>query len=449
MGQLTAADIEQFRSHGFCVCRQLIPDFAVRYGSTTLLPLGLGATAGASAVVRRRCGPTPGCCRWCASPPRMEPSPPVARRRVARVLRHIAPTASPTAADPDADDLYDVLGVSRDADDAAIRKAYRRAAVKHHPDKGGDEASFQKISRAHEVLSDDEKRQIYDQFGLQGLEQHEQGEAAGGAGMGGGGGGGMDPFSMFEGLFGGGFGGGQGQGERQPRQRDQTFELNCTLNDAYNGKKYRVQFDRSILCSTCTGSGVQEGHTRESASVSCEVCGGAGQTIRTQRTLFGMQRVQSTCNACGGQGSVLDPSLLCGVCTGQGLERERHTLEVDLPRGVEEGETILMSEQGDYNIRAGRAADVVFVARVKEHPVFTRHGSHLLLTQKVSLAEALGGLQLLLSQLDGRRLLIKTGAGECLAPGALRVVEGEGMPRRDGASPAALPFPPRVSLGLT
>ena len=116
------------------------------------------------------------------------------------------------------------------------------------------------------------------------------------------------------------------------------------------------------------------------------------------------------------------------------MQRERSSLEVDLPPGVEEGEMIVMSEAGDFNAQTGRSADVVFVARVREHHIFTRHGAHLLLKQNVSLAEALGGMQLLLSQLDGRRLLVKTGPGECLAPGALRVVAGEGMPRRDGTS---------------
>ncbi len=354
-----------------------------------------------------------------------------AQRRIGCLRTHLSTSLSPAAADPDAEDLYDVLGVARDASESDIRKAYRRAAVKHHPDKGGDEKAFQAISRAHEVLSDGEKRQIYDQFGMQGLEQHEQGEAAGG----GAGPGSSDPFSVFESMFGGAFGT-RDQTGGTPRQRDQTFELSCTLNDAYNGKNYRVQFDRKAPCAQCTGTGVQEGHTRQTASIECNVCSGSGQTIRSQRTLFGVQRVQSTCNACGGQGSVLDPNLLCGVCAGQGLQRQRHSLEVTLPRGVEDGETIVVSEQGDYSIQAGRAADVVFITRVKEHPMFTRHGSHLLLKQKVTLAEALGGMQLLLSHLDGRRLLVKTGAGECLAPGALRVVEGEGMPNRDGASVA-------------
>lgn len=349
-----------------------------------------------------------------------------AQRRFGCLRAHLS-TVTAAAADPSADDLYDILGVARDASGSDIRKAYRRAAVKHHPDKGGDEKAFQAISRAHEILSDDENRRIYDQFGLQGLEQHEQGETARGGGradM-------NDPFSMFESMFGGAFGS-RDQGGGAPRQRDQTFELNCTLNDAYNGKNYRVQFDRSAPCSECTGTGVQVGHTRQSASVSCNMCGGSGHTIRTQRSLFGVQRVQSTCEACGGQGYVLDPNFLCGTCSGQGLERERHSLEVALPRGVEDGEAIVVSEQGDYSIHTGKAADVVFVARVKEHPVFTRHESHLLLKQKISLAEALGGVRLLLSHLDGRRLLVKTGAGECLAPGAVRVVEGEGMPRRDG-----------------
>ena len=378
----------------------------------------------------------------------MEPSPPAAARRHLRHLctalggsaprRALTPPRGHGAAgaNPEADDLYDVLGLDRAASADDIRKAYRRAAVKHHPDKGGDPDAFQKIGRAHEVLSDEEKKQVYDQLGLQGLEQHEQGGAAGG---GGGFPGGMDdPFSMFEGLFGGGFGGGGsgGRGERQQQQRQQqqTFELNCTLNDAFKGKKYRVQFDRNAPCATCTGSGVQEGHTRESASVTCGACDGAGQTVRAQRTLFGMQRVQATCESCGGAGAVLDPSLLCGTCDGQGFERERHALEVDVPRGVEEGETIVMSEAGDFDAQTGRSADVIFVARVREHHIFTRHGAHLLLKQKVTLAEALGGLQLLLSQLDGRRLLVKTGPGECLAPGALRVIAGEGMPRRDGTS---------------
>ena len=229
------------------------------------------------------------------------------------------------AADPSQDELYAILGLDPSASESDIRKAYRRAAVKFHPDKGGDEGDFQKISRAYEVLSDEEKKSIYDQVGLEGLEQHEQGEAAGGAA---GGMDGMDPFSMFEGLFGGGgmgggMGGARGGRRRSAGPREQQFELSCTLNEAYTGKQYRVQFDRNAPCATCTGTGVAEGHDRESASVVCERCGGAGQQIRAQRTMFGMQRVQVTCEACAGSGRVLDPALLCPTCEGGGLQRER------------------------------------------------------------------------------------------------------------------------------
>ena len=367
--------------------------------------------------------------------------------RLRRLGAHLRPAASAS------DDLYTVLGVGRDADASAIKKGYRRAAMKHHPDKGGDDETFQRISRAYEVLSDEGMRAVYDAHGEEGLAAHEQQQQGGGGGgqrggFGGfGGGGGGDPFSMFEELFGNAFGGGGGGGRQRRRQqqqqqnRDQAYDLQCGLADAYMGKKLNVTIARNEACSGCSGSGVAADSgvsSREEAAVPCASCEGNGFTVGVQRLGGFSQRVRVQCAQCDGAGFSLDEALLCGECGGAGVARQRATLAVEIPRGADEGEQIRMHGEGNYAVGAASAADVVFVLRFSKHEVFERRRSgDLLLRQQLSLAEALGGARLLLRQLDGRRLLVSTSPGDILHPDgaeSLRRVAGEGMPRRDGTA---------------
>ena len=248
-------------------------------------------------------------------------------RRLRQLRAHVAPHRASAVRRRD---LYEVLGVAKDATDVEIKKAYRKLAVKHHPDKGGNEGDFQKISHAYEVLSDAKLRAVYDQYGEAGVEAQQQGGVAA-AGGGGGDGMGADPFSMFEELFGSAFGGGRQRGRgRQRRPRDQVYELKCGLGDAYNGKRFNVTIERNACCGSCDGKGVSTG-TREKAATPCSVCRGSGVTVGVQRMGGFTQRVQMQCRQCEGAGFTMDEALLCKTCNGAGANRERATLEVNIP----------------------------------------------------------------------------------------------------------------------
>ncbi len=288
-------------------------------------------------------------------------------------------------------DYYEVLGVSKDVSAAELKKAYRRVAMKHHPDRNpGDKTSedkFKEASEAYEVLSDTQKRAAYDQFGHAGVDQS--------AGMGGGAGaGGFGSFSdIFGDVFGDIFGGAGGRGRGGPsRGADLRYNLDLSLEDAVKGTSVQIKVPSLSACETCDGTGAKKG-TRPSA---CTTCGGIGQ-VRMQQGFFS---VQQTCPSCRGRGTIItDP---CGDCHGQGRVEETKTLSVKVPAGVDTGDRIRLSGEGEAGLEGGPAGDLFVQVNVLPHKIFQRDGNDLYCEVPVDFVDAALGGELEVPTLDGR-----------------------------------------------
>lgn len=269
--------------------------------------------------------------------------------------------------------FYKLLEVDKGASDAEIKKAYRKLAVKHHPDKGGDPEKFKEVTRAYEVLSDPDKRSKYDRFGEDGLDE----------------GGGGDATDIFEAMFGGG-GGGRRQSQRRQKTKDVVQPLKVTLEQLYNGHTKKMAITRKVIDKK---KGVQE----------CDECGGRGVKVEVIRMGPMIQQMQSACHSCGGQGKTFK------------TKQEREVLEVLVQKGSPDNNKVVFREMADEHPDAD-AGDVVFVLKQQEHADFKRRGADLFVERKISLVEALCGFQMELTHLDGRKLLIQTQPGEIVKP---------------------------------
>ncbi|MGD2119785.1 MAG: molecular chaperone DnaJ [Chromatiales bacterium] len=287
-------------------------------------------------------------------------------------------------------DYYEVLGVNKNASAAELKKAYRQAAMKHHPDRNtGDQAAdaeskFKEAKEAYEVLSDEQKRAAYDQFGHAGVDPS----------MGGGGfGGGHGNFSdIFGDVFGDIFGGGRGGGSRVNRGADLRYNLEMTLEDAVNGKSVKIRVPTFVTCSTCNGTGAKKG----SSPQTCGTCHGQGQ-VRMQQGFFS---VQQTCPTCRGKGTVIkDP---CNTCHGQGRVQEHKTLSVKVPPGVDTGDRIRLAGEGEAGENGGPAGDLYVQINVKQHDIFTREGEHLFCEVPIPFTAAALGGEMEVPTLDGK-----------------------------------------------
>ncbi|MFK7831252.1 MAG: molecular chaperone DnaJ [Congregibacter sp.] len=287
-------------------------------------------------------------------------------------------------------DYYEVLGVSKADDEKDIKKAYRRVAMKFHPDRNPDDPNadekFKEASEAYEVLSDSQKRAAYDQYGHAGLE----GQMGGGGGFSGGNF--SDIFGdVFGDIFGGGGGGRGGRGGAQ-RGSDLRYTLDISLEDAVRGTKVEIRVPTLVSCSTCTGSGARKG----SSPTTCGTCGGAGQ-VRMQQGFF---QVQQTCPTCRGRGSTIsDP---CTSCRGQGRVEKTKKLSVKVPPGVDTGDRIRLAGEGEAGTEGGPAGDLFVQMSVKQHPIFERDGKHLYCEVPITFADAALGGELEVPTLDGR-----------------------------------------------
>ncbi|MDY6828589.1 MAG: molecular chaperone DnaJ [Pseudomonadota bacterium] len=287
-------------------------------------------------------------------------------------------------------DYYEVLGVARDASDQEIKKAYRRLAMKHHPDRNPDDAGaeqkFKEASRAFEVLSDAEKRSAYDQFGHAGVE--------GNAGFGGGG---FDGGASFSDIFGDVFGdifGGAASGRRSRGQRgaDLKYMLELDLEEAVRGTTVRIQVPTLVECDECGGGGARKG----SSPVTCTTCAGSGQ-VRMQQGIFS---VQQTCPRCRGAGQMIsDP---CPRCQGAGRREETKTLSVKVPPGVDVGDRIRLAGEGEAGTKGAPAGDLYVQVSVREHSIFTREGRNLYCEVPICFVDAALGGELEVPTLDGR-----------------------------------------------
>lgn len=296
-------------------------------------------------------------------------------------------------------DYYEVLGVDKGASADEIKKAFRKAAVQHHPDKeGGDETKFKEINEAYEVLKDQQKRQRYDQFGH--------------AGVGGNNGGGGNPFEGFGGfggqnvhfdfgdgglgdIFGQFFGGGTSQQQRGPKRgRDVEASLTLTFEQAVFGVEQDISLDMDDECSHCKGTTVEPGHSMKT----CPTCKGAGQQTRVMNTIFGQIQQAVTCETCRGVGKV--PEVVCSVCKGKGTERRKQKITLKVPAGIDDGATIRLKERGEA-VGGGARGDLYVHIRVKAHKKFTREGDIILSEEHVSMIDAALGTEIEVETVDG------------------------------------------------
>ncbi|MEB3754472.1 molecular chaperone DnaJ [Acinetobacter sp. MD2(2019)] len=285
-------------------------------------------------------------------------------------------------------DYYEVLGVAKTASDDEIKKAYRKLAMKYHPDRNPDNAEaedkFKEAAEAYEILSDQEKRNAYDRMGHSAFE----------GGFGGGGHGGFsaeDIFSQFGDIFGGAFGGGGRSQQRQRRGSDLRYVMELTLEEAIQGVKKTITFTAPAPCDACDGKGSKNPNDVET----CKTCHGAGQ-VRMQQGFFS---VQQTCGTCRGQGKIIKNP--CTKCHGSGVHERQQTLEVTIPAGVDNGDRVRLTGKGEA-IRDGQSGDLYVEVVVREHEIFQRDGADLYMDVPVSMADAALGKEIQIPTLDGR-----------------------------------------------
>ncbi len=320
-------------------------------------------------------------------------------------------------------DYYATLGVEKGADEAAIKSAYRKLAMKYHPDKNPGDASaeqkFKDINEAYDVLKDPQKKAAYDRFGHQAF----QGGGFGGAGGFGGGAahpGFGDSFSdVFEDLFGEFMGGGRRQGGGRSAARrgaDLRYNLSIPLEDAFSGVEETVHVNATVACGQCHGNGAREGSRPET----CPECRGTGQT-RMQQGFF---VVQKTCGNCQGAGQVIsDP---CRACSGAGRVQKEKTLSVKIPAGVEDGNRIRLSGEGEAGIRGGPPGDLYIFVSVQPHRLFKRHGENLYCQVPILMTDAILGGEIIVPTIAGSKARVKIPAGT--QSGKQFRLKGKGMP---------------------
>jgi len=299
-------------------------------------------------------------------------------------------------------DYYEVLGIEKQATKDEVKKAYRKLAMKYHPDKNPDnkaaEETFKEASEAYEVLSDSDKRSRYDQFGHAGME-----------GTFGGGGFGMNNFThfddisdlfgeglggIFESLFGGGFSRGRG-GSRRNRGEDMQLTLSLTLEEIAKGVNKKLKLNVKDNCDACNGSGSADGKTK-----TCSQCQGRGQVMQTSRSLFGHMQTVVTCPTCQGKGTIIENA--CKKCHGEGRVGKIRTIDVKIPAGVAEGQYIRLRGSGNKGRNGGENGDIMVHITEKEHPRFEREEANLYLKYPVSISQAVLGCEVQVQTLSGK-----------------------------------------------
>ncbi|MDR2177375.1 MAG: molecular chaperone DnaJ [Treponema sp.] len=319
-------------------------------------------------------------------------------------------------------DYYEVLGVQKNASKDDIKKAYRKLAIQYHPDKNpGNKAAeekFKEATEAYEVLSDDQKKSAYDQFGFAGVQgmgggEHDWSSFQGFEDIFGG-----DFSGIFDTLFGGGFGGARSSrsagGARQGANLRSDIEI--PFKDAVFGTKVEIQYSRNENCPACHGTGAAEG----SGKKVCPNCQGSGQIRRSQ----GFFSVASTCPTCHGEGYIIEHP--CKECGGSGVQRKKQKIMVTIPAGVENGRRVVIAKQGDAGVNGGPAGDLYVFIRVKPHEYFERQGLDLYCAVPISVTQASLGAEIHVSTLDGKKIKVKVSPG--IQNGKMLRIRNEGVP---------------------
>lgn len=327
-------------------------------------------------------------------------------------------------------DYYEVLGVDKSSDESTIKKAYRKQAIKFHPDKNpGDKAAeekFKEAAEAYEILSDPQKKARYDRYGHAGVDPNAGFGGAGGAGMTmedifshfgdifGGGSGGGDPFSSF---FGGG--GGRARSSQGERGKNLRIKVSLTLEEIATGVKKKVKVKKHTACSTCKGTGAKDGNSTSS----CNTCGGRGAVNQVRSTMFGQMATTVTCPSCNGRGSIITNK--CGTCNGESVVYKEEMIELDIPAGVSEGMQITFRGKGSAGKYGGPNGDLLVVISEKEHENFERDGQSLIYDLYVNFADLALGASIEVPTLDGR---VKIKIPEGTQAGKIFRLKGKGLP---------------------
>lgn len=301
--------------------------------------------------------------------------------------------------------FYELLGVDKSASYDEIRRNYRKLAKEKHPDKGGNEEEFQDLQHAYEVLSDENKRKVYDTYGEEGLK-----EGRGDSGFEGG-----DLFDLLQGRMGGSRG--------KKKTRNVLHNLSVSLEDVYMGKKKYLEISRYRTCEPCKGTGSKD----PNANTKCKGCDGRGVRIVVQRLPMGMIQTQAECTECNGEGFVIKEKDKCKDCKGQKVVKATKTIQVDIDKGAPDGKKYVFPGESD-EVPGYEAGDVVVEITIEKHKKFYRKGADLVYNADISLLEALTGFELVMEHLDGRKIHIKSKPGQIIKPGVLKTVKECGMP---------------------
>ena len=327
-------------------------------------------------------------------------------------------------------DYYEVLGVSKTATADEIKKAYRKKAIQYHPDKNpGDkeaEEKFKEAAEAYDVLSDEQKRQRYDQFGHAAFSGAGGGGGYGGFGGFGGGGFSMnmdDIFEHFGDIFGGHFGGRGGSRGGTPRGTNLRVRVKITLEEAATGVEKKIKLNKKVTCSHCNGTGAENPSDLET----CSVCGGTGRVVRTTQSFFGPMQTQTTCSACHGTGKVIKKK--CHKCGGEGLETSSEVVSINIPAGIYDGAQLAMKGYGNAAPQGGVSGDLYIIVEVEEHKDLIRNNDDLIYNLMLPLTVAVLGDEVVIPTLEGKvKIKIKPGT----QPGEVLRLRGKGVPDLNG-----------------
>ena len=312
--------------------------------------------------------------------------------------------------------FYKTLGVDKNATDNEIKKAYRKLAMKYHPDKSNkenkeeNEKKFKEISNAYDILKDKEKRDLYDKYGEQGLKNM---------------GGGSNPFDIFESMFGNGMGGpfgfsGQSRRSRRTRGEDRIEEIYIDLEDLYNNVVKTIEIKHKIICYSCNGSGAE---TPEDI-INCEHCDGKGKVMRVIQIGPGMiQQSMSICDKCSGKGKIIKKK--CSVCNGKKITIKKKKINLKIENGYKNNNKIHFPDLAHHNPDCDEQGDLVIVIKMKEHKIFKKNNNNLIIKKNILLSEALTETKFVISHLDGRQLILKSNC--IIKPNTEYIVKKEGL----------------------